>query len=445
MRGAGACRACAVPLRALLLGLAGRLAEGIALRAVSAQAPPDTQPPILLEPPPPPDKPPSPLDALKAAQAARAGIDVPDAAGNPMLHTVLRESGAAPLIPGGLADKAAALAWAHLGRVGALPGNPPMPAPTWPLRAPPPAPAPTPAPPAAAPRLGPPPPPPCAPAPRELEEADVRIGLAPFRPNGAAPGSSQPLPDKGVIWPLKDGGWAFQYPDMMARLGKNGHVQIAWADPRYSVQMDDNGISYHSKDQVVHRLTTGVVVYHQPSGTMHWSGSEVIYHWCNPNVIIYQTPSGIVYYDDEGLTYRGPQDLVHYASNGEVVYQGVGGITRQLPDGSVTHWTEAGALYRHADGIVTYTAVGETQSQALAPGLLPPEPFPGPPLTAEQVLEMVGGALAAKKVNASVAQYLPDYFATGLQATPPPRPPLSPAGLRAAGAGGGPSPAPAPR
>lgn len=220
--------------------------------------------------------------------------------------------------------------------------------------------------------------------------------LAPFRPRGVNPDSLPARLNKGegLIWQLTDGGWAFQYPNMSARVEAGGRVEIAWTDPEYSVAVDADSVSYHAGNTVVHRDVNGNVIYHQPSGTMHRQGDEVIYHWCNPNVIVYQTPDGIIYYDDQGITYRGKSDLAHYSAMGEVLYQGIGGITYQKPDGSVTHWTESGVIYSHTDGVVTYTPVGESEPQVLSSGALPAEAFPGPPLTATEVLEMVNSAIA---------------------------------------------------
>jgi len=144
-------------------------------------------------------------------------------------------------------------------------------------------------------------------------------------------------------------------------------------------------------DAVVHRSVSGHVIYHRPAGTIHQAGDTLIYHWCNPNVIVYRTPAGIVYYDTDGMTYRG-HGVAHYAPNGEILYQGVGGVTRLYPNGAVTHWTSSGAIYRHADGTAFYTPTGDSQPQVLPTDGLGADPFPGPPLTMEQVLELASKA-----------------------------------------------------
>merc|ERR1719428_138266 len=214
------------------------------------------------------------------------------------------------------------------------------------------------------------------------------MALAPFKPSGryTQPASTA---DGGSAWPLKDGGWAFQYPDMAVRMSDDGNTRIVWAKPAYAVEYDDSGISYHVGDNVVHRDVNGDITYHQPTGTMHQEGSTLVYHWCNPNVIVYQTPAGFVYYDDMGMTYRSyGKDVTHYTWSGEVLYQGAGGVTRQGTDGTVTHWTDAGAVYRHSDGSVYYTPIGESESKTLSMSELGPDPFAGKELTTEDVMRM---------------------------------------------------------
>jgi len=180
-------------------------------------------------------------------------------------------------------------------------------------------------------------PPKCAAAPKEMSKGEVAMALAPFKPPGAR-GSGVKTNDGGSAWPLQDGGWAFQYPDMALRMQEDGSTRIVWSKPAYSVEYDESGISYHVGRNVVHRDTNGDLTYQQPSGTMHQEGTTLVYHWCNPNVIVYQTPAGFVYYDDMGMTYRSfGKDVTHYTWSGEVLYQGAGGVTSQGTDGTVTH------------------------------------------------------------------------------------------------------------
>lgn len=332
--------------------------------------------------PPPPLQPPTAVEAQEIANAAQAGLlpNVADTA------AVLEGTGEAPLVPPALADRAAELAAKAID--GIFPGllKPVVAAPPGPAPAPAAAPAPGPAAMnALPPRLGPPRPPVCAVPPRELTAADAQMALPPFRPAGAT-GVPKLAEDGASVWQLKDGGWAFQYDDMAARIGGDQVTSIAWPAEKYAVRMDPNGISYHKGQTVIHRGVDGDLVYHQPTGTIHQEGDTVIYHWCNPNLVVYHTPSGIIYYDNDGMTYRGNGGLAHYARDGDLTYQGVGGVTRHAPDGTVTHWTDAGAVFQHPDGSLTYTPVGEKESYALAPDLLGPDPFPGPPLTEEQVL-----------------------------------------------------------
>lgn len=231
-------------------------------------------------------------------------------------------------------------------------------------------------------------PPKCAAAPPAMNKGDVAMALAPFKPPGAR-GNGVKTQDGGKAWPLQDGGWAFQYPDMALRMAEDGSTRIVWSKPAYSVEYDESGISYHVGQNVVHRDTNGDLTYQQPTGTMHQEGDTLVYHWCNPNVIVYQTPDGFVYYDDMGMTYRSfGKDVTHYTWSGEVLYQGAGGVTRQGTDGTVTHWTDAGAVYRHPDGSVTYTPIGESASQSLSVSDLGPDPFPGPELTTDDVMRL---------------------------------------------------------
>lgn len=140
---------------------------------------------------------------------------------------------------------------------------------------------------------------------------------------------------------------------------------------------------------MIHRGVDGDLVYHTPSGTMHQHGDTVIYHYCEPNTIVYHTPSGLVYYTNEGMTYRGSAGLAHFSREGDVDYQGVGGITRQDPNGVVTHWTNSGTIRYDHDGSIMYTPVGEAQPHAVSPDTLGPDPFPGPPLTNDQLEGLV--------------------------------------------------------
>lgn len=236
-------------------------------------------------------------------------------------------------------------------------------------------------------RRGPPPPPACAAAP---PHPDVAAEMAPATPPGAS-GAGIETHDGGTAWPLQGGGWAFQYPEMAVRM-ELGTTHIAFAKPSYLVEYNDTGISYHVGDSVVRRGTDGDLSFQQATGTVHQEGDTLVYHWCNPNMIVYQTPTGIVYYDDDGMTYRGENGITHYAASGDIVYQGPGGVTHQKPDGTVAQWTEAGAVYQHQDGSLSYTPVGTATSMAMGTSLLGPDPFPGPPLTAEAAMALAGAA-----------------------------------------------------
>jgi len=248
-------------------------------------------------------------------------------------------------------------------------------------------------------------PPKCAAPPPEMSKGDVAMALAPFKPPGAR-GKAVKTKDGGSAWPLQDGGWAFQYPDMALRMQEDGSTRIVWSKPAYSVEYDESGISYHVGKNVVHRDTNGDLTYQQPTGTMHQEGSTLVYHWCNPNVIVYQTPAGFVYYDDMGMTYRSfGKDVTHYTWSGQVLYQGAGGVTEQGTDGTVTHWTDAGAVYRHKDGSVTYTPVGESTSSALSVSDLGPDPYPGAALTTDDVMQLSVPAAAPSPANPAAAAW----------------------------------------
>lgn len=225
-----------------------------------------------------------------------------------------------------------------------------------------------------------------------------------------------PIKHGGHAWRLEDGGWAFQYPTMAARVAHDGMTNLAWSKPEYAVEVDPEGVSYHAGDTVVRRDVGGGITFQRPGGTAHQEGETIIYHWCKPNLIVYQTPNSLVYYDDQGMTYRGNDGIAHYARNGEVLYQGVGGITLQRPGGEITHWTNSGVIYRHRDGSLTYTPVGETESKAMDPKALGSDPFPGPPLTIEDVDALArqaweqaeaAKAAAAAKARESAAMFGP--------------------------------------
>jgi len=326
---------------------------------------------------PPPIVPPTKEDALVAAEAA-AGVSA---------SGVLGMDGGAPVVTSALAKRAADLAYNAMSEMfgGAAAkaavsgGTPNVTANAMNTTN-------------STVRLGPAKPPACAAPPRPLEKADVQMAMAPFRPPGSV-GEPMPMKGGGQAWKLEDGGWSFQYPDMVARQDENGATRMAWPEANYAISYDRDGISYHNGDTVIHRDISGDVVIHQPSGTVHQEGQTIIYHWCTPNVVVYHTPTGIVYYDDEGMTFRGAGGTAHYASTGEVLYQGPGGVTRQSPDGQeITHWTESGVIYRHGDGSLTYTPEGESEPKALLPGALGPDPFPGPPMTVEDVTKLAQSA-----------------------------------------------------
>lgn len=331
--------------------------------------------------PPPPMQPPTAVEAQQVAAAAQAGT-LPDLADT---ADVLEHTGEAPLVPKALADRAAELAAKAIDGIfpGLLKPAAAGPAPAAAAAA---APGPAPAM-ARPPRQGPPRPPACAVPPRELKAADAQMALPPFRPAGAT-GDPKRAEDGASVWKLTDGGWAFQYDDMAARIGGDNVISVAWPEQQYAVRMDEDGISYHKGQTVIHRSVDGDLVYHQPTGTIHQEGDTVIYHWCNPNLVVYHTPSGIIYYDNDGMTYRGNGGIAHYARDGDLVYQGVGGVTRHAVDGTVTHWTDSGAIFQHPDGTLTYTPVGEKESYPLSPDVLGADPFPGPPLTEAQVLAL---------------------------------------------------------
>lgn len=241
------------------------------------------------------------------------------------------------------------------------------------------------------PRLGPPLPPQCAPEPPELKNEHVETALAPNRPENSKP-NPVALKDGGLAWPLNDGGWAFQYPTTALRMDSEGNLRAAWKGeagaPAYAVQYNEYGYEYHIGSTVVSHEANGDLVYHQPSGTVRQEGDLITYHWCDPNVIVYQTPSGVVFYDDNGMTYKGEAGIAQYQADGNVLYQGLGGVTQQKPDGSVIHWTKEGVVYHRPDGSMGYTFTGSNKTELLMPVDLPPEPYPGPPLTADQVIAM---------------------------------------------------------
>lgn len=339
-------------------------------------------------------QPPTEAEALDVVAAAKSGAPtVVDAASE-----TLGAGGLAPLVPPDLAERAADLAANQMHHIFPdFPGldhiltDPKL------ALAPAPGPAPAPAPVTAAigdkptlppPRRGPPKPPVCAPEPHQLQKADVQMSMLPFRPKGAV-GEARSMPDGGTAWKLENGGWSFQYPDMAARLEPNGQSRMAWPDKKYAIETSPEGVSYHKDSTVIHRGVDGDLVYHTPSGTMHQHGDTVIYHYCEPNTIVYHTPSGLVYYTNEGMTYRGSAGLAHFSREGDVDYQGVGGITRQDPNGVVTHWTNSGTIRYDHDGSIMYTPVGEAQPHAVSPDTLGPDPFPGPPLTNDQLEGLV--------------------------------------------------------
>lgn len=278
------------------------------------------------------------------------------------------------------------------------------------------------------PRLGPPTPPKCSAAPADLLNEHVQTALAPNKPEGA---SAEPvhIRDGGLAWPLADGGWAFQYPKMALRMDKKGqNLRAAWAGeggaPAYAVEYNEYGYQYHVGNTVVSHEANGDLVYHQPSGTVRQEGDLLTYHWCDPNIIVYQTPSGVVYYDDQGLTYQGDTGVAHYGANGVTLYQGAGGVTAQQPDGSVTHWTREGAIYHHVDGSMYYTPTGESQSHVLSPVELGPDPFPGPPLTVDQIIAMAD-AIPPADPTAVAGVPAPPPAASAAAAVPPPFPPVA--------------------
>jgi hypothetical protein len=236
----------------------------------------------------------------------------------------------------------------------------------------------------------------------------------------------------GSAFKLKDGGWAFQYPNMAARIDGTGSTRIAWPERLFSVEMDPEGISYHANDTVIHRDVDGDLVFHQPTGTIHQKGDTIIYHWCDPNTIVYHTPTGLVYYDNDGMTFRGRGGIAYYARDGELLYEGVGGITKQSPNGAVTHWTGSGAIYVHDDGTMAYTPVGESASQPLEANALGPDPFPGPPLSEAEVLRLAKSAESSEAADAAIAAAAAAArreMNTGVAGSPSPAVVFAPAGL----------------
>ena len=67
------------------------------------------------------------------------------------------------------------------------------------------------------------------------------MALAPFKPPGAKSQRGVRTHDGGTAWPLEDGGWAFQYPDMALRMEQDGSTRIVWSKPAYSVEYDESG------------------------------------------------------------------------------------------------------------------------------------------------------------------------------------------------------------
>lgn len=322
--------------------------------------------------------------------AARTGSGMPD------LGSVLSAGGTAPLVPRDVAAMAAEMATAELRTLfgahsiapvvpktppagkGKTPGKPRPPCrlskrikaavvgsvPTYGLA------------------LGPPPPPLCAsPPPEPVAGKKVRMSMAPFQ-HSEADGKGG-----GFAWPLADGSWAFQYPNMVLRVSKNGATRIAWAPAANPAVTGTR----------THKEPNGDVVYYDPTGTFHRVEDTLIYHWCTPNVVVYQTPNGLVYHDATGMTYSG-RGVAHYSQNGEVLYQGEDGVTLQRPNGEVVHWTNSGVIYRHANGITTYTAVGESEPRLLENEALGPDPYPGPPLSKQELLRLarLGGQQPAQ-------------------------------------------------
>lgn len=235
--------------------------------------------------------------------------------------------------------------------------------------------------------LGPPSPPKCPPSPPR--RTNVGNAFAPNRPQGAV-GESVRLHDGGLLWPLEDGGWAFQYDDVAVHMDSTGAgASIVWRnETAYFVEYDQDHLVYHTGDRAVHQKTNGATVFHQPSGTVHQEDNVLIYHWCHPNVVVYQTPSGVTYHDDTGITYQGLSGIVHYAMDGSVKYHGVGGVTFDDPFGRITHWTPSGIVY-YSPGQTTYfTEVGHCDSKVLPLVPLGEEPFPGAPLTEDEILAL---------------------------------------------------------
>jgi len=407
-------------------------------------------------PPPPPA--PTPLDALKAAIAARAAAaGIPVQGAQPVSAGAAAAPGAAvapgapgvapPFVPmdvgAAFQPLAVPLAASHANMLyGPAPPPPPPVAPCPPPPPPPPGmvlapaapPPPVPLPPlpptpTLPPRLGPPTPPKCSAAPSELKNEHVQTALAPNKPEGAT-AEAVHIRDGGLAWQLADGGWAFQYPKMALRMDKNGqNLRAAWAGeggaPAYAVEYNEYGYQYHVGNTLVSHEANGDLVYHQPTGTVRQEGDLLTYHWCDPNIIVYQTPSGVVYYDDQGLTYQGDTGVAHYGANGDTLYQGAGGVTAQKPDGSVTHWTREGAIYHHPDGSMTYTPTGESHSHVLSPVELGPDPFPGAPLTVDQIIAMADAlpadsAAAGGPAASPAAAVAPPPAAAGAAVAAPP-------------------------
>ena len=61
------------------------------------------------------------------------------------------------------------------------------------------------------------------------------------------------------------------------------------------------------------------------------------------------------------------------------------GHTQQTPGDTATREE---AIYHHPDGSMSYTPTGESQSHVLSPVELGQDPFPGAPLTVDQIIAM---------------------------------------------------------
>lgn len=229
-------------------------------------------------------------------------------------------------------------------------------------------------------RRGPPLPPPCRVQPQPLTNVDRTMQrFLRYSP----PISVVGMVDDGIAWPLQDGGWAFQFPNMPVHMDLEGRIDMGYAvaRPILRIQGPNGNIRQPSYYGPV-----GSLVYETLTGTVNKVGDTVVYHWCEPNVIVSVTPVGMSYYDDRGLTYRGVNGAAHYAAAGDVIYEGVGGVTRQFPDGAVAHLTSSGVLYQHPDGSMAYTHPPESEPHTIEPlANLGGDPFPGKALTSADV------------------------------------------------------------